>query len=180
MTPLVAPSPLIKPVTAPRPVPGEARGDGSQARFVVLEEAPAAQVPPTAAALAAMTAMGGKAAVAGRMQARRLARKRVEDEDKPASDEAEKTAAAKDDLPPILPLIGRPRIDLEAEMEAVRKARKSQRGVGPLTAFLAQHIGQDGSFGASLRAPLKWLISAYMRHQAPETPAPKRQTLTVS
>jgi hypothetical protein len=180
MTPLVTPPPLLKPV-APPPRPGSIEGArGEQARFVVPEEASSSQIPPTAAALAAMTAMGGKPAVASRMEARRIARKRREDKKGAAEESVEESATPAPDLPPVLPLIGRPRIDVEAELAAARNARRPPRGVGPLTAFLAQQFGQSGAFASSISAPLKWLIAAYIRHQTPEKPAPKRQTLTVS
>jgi hypothetical protein len=179
MTPLVTP-PLLKPAAPPpRPALNEsARGD--QARFAVPEEAPPSQIPPTAAALAAMSAMGGKPAVASRMEARRIARKRKEVKDGAAEEIVEESAAPAPDLPPVLPLIGRPRIDLEAELAAARNARRPLRGVGPLSAFLAQQFSQSGGFTSSLRAPLRWLIEAYLRHQAPAKPAPKQRTLTVS
>jgi hypothetical protein len=180
MTPLVTPPPLLKPA-APPPRPGSIEGArGDQARFAVPEEAPPSQVPPTAAALAAMTAMGGKPAVASRLEARRIARRREERKDGATDETIDEAPAPTADLPPVLPLIGRPRIDLEAELAAARNARRPPRGVGPLTAFLAQQFGQSGGFAASLTAPLKWLIEAYMRHQAPARPAPKPRTLTVS
>ena len=177
MTPLIAPSLPVKAPTPPRAPAGDDKRNEA-ARFVLPEDGSPGPVPQTAATLAAMTAMGGKMAVAGRMQARRLARKLEEEEERETSESA--SATAQDDLPPITPQIGRPMIDLDAEVAALRKARKSDRGMGPLTAFLAQHIGQSGAFAASLRAPLHWLIAAYVRHQAPDQPPPKKQTLTVS
>ncbi|MFY7958821.1 MAG: hypothetical protein ACOVVK_01990 [Elsteraceae bacterium] len=175
MTPLVTPA-LIKPAAPPRP-PSSGEGSRSEnARFVVVAEG---EAQPSPAALAALAMMGGKPAVASRMEARRIARKQREEKEK-LEEEAEQAAAAVDEAPPVVPPIEKPRINVEAELAAVRSARRPPRGVGPLTAFLAQQFGQSGSLASSFSAPLKWLIAAYVRHHIPETPPPKRQTLTVS
>jgi hypothetical protein len=178
MTPLVTP-PLIKPPAPPRPPPSGETARGEGARFAAVIEG---ETQPSPAALAALAMMGGKPAVAGRMEARRIARKQREEKEKRAEDEAEseQAAAAVEAPPPIVPPIEKPRINLEAELAAVRSARRPPRGVGPLTAFLAQQFGQSGALASSLSAPLKWLIAAYVRHHIPEAPPPKRQTLTVS
>jgi len=186
MTPLVTP-PLIKPIAPPRALPsnetarGEAAredaGRGDSARFAAALDG---ETQPSPAAIAALAMMGGKPAVAGRMEARRIARKQREEKEKLTEEEAEKTAAPSEQAPLVAPPIGRPRIDVEAELIAARSARRPGRGVGPLTAFLAQQFGQSGALASSLSAPLKWLIAAYVRRHIPETPPPKRQTLTVS
>lgn len=190
MTPLVTP-PLIKPVAPPRPLPAGETSRGENARFAAAMEG---EAQPSPAALAALAMMGGKPAVAGRMEARRIARKQREEKEKRAEDEAEaeRTTAAVEApppvvppivppvVPPVVPPIGKPRINVEVELAAVRGARRPPRGVGPLTAFLAQQFGQSGALASSLSAPLKWLIAAYVRNHIPETPPPKRQTLTVS
>ena len=182
MTPLVTP-PLIKPVAPPRPLPSGEASRGENARFAAAMEG---EAQPSPAALAALAMMGGKPAVAGRMEARRIARRKREEKEKQAEEEAEseQTAAAVEApppvVPPVVPPIEKPRINVEAELAVVRGARRPPRGVGPLTAFLAQQFGQSGALASSLSAPLKWLIAAYVRNHIPETPPPKRQTLTVS
>jgi hypothetical protein len=186
MTPLVTP-PLIKPVAPPRPLPAGETSRTENARFAAAMEG---EAQPSPAALAALAMMGGKPAVAGRMEARRIARKQREQKEKRAENEAEaeQTAAAVEAPPPVVtpvvtpvvPPVEKPRINMEVELAAVRGARRPPRGVGPLTAFLAQQFGQSGALASSLSAPLKWLIAAYVRNHIPETPPPKRQTLTVS
>jgi len=179
----VNPVPSVITPTPARALPKDGlRGEPSQAEkagFAALAEAAPGGVPPNAATLAAMAAIGGKTAVAGRMEARRLARKRREQSEAETAD----TIVAEDappSPPPVAPMIGRPPIDLDQELEAVKKARSPARGIGPLTAFLAQQMGQSGGFAASLGAPLRWLINAYVRHQAPEKREPKPNTLSVS
>jgi hypothetical protein len=183
MTPLVTPA-LLKPAAPPRPASSGETQRTESARFAAAVDG---ETQPTPAALAAMAMMGGKPAVASRMETRRIARKlrdEREAKEKRAEEEAERPAPLVEEPAPLVSPaaapIEKPRINLEAELAAVRGARRPPRGVGPLTAFLAQQFGQSGAFATSLSAPLKWLIDAYVRRHIPETPPPKRQTLSVS
>jgi hypothetical protein len=176
MIPLVAP-PSIKPAASPQSLPTGETPRRENGRYAAAMSRTAE---PSPAALAALAMLGGKPAVASRMEARRIARKMRDEKENLFDDEPERATASVVDLPLFSSPIPKPRIDVEVELAAVREARRRPRRAGPLTAFLAQQFGQSGSLTVSLSAPLKWLINAYVARHVPETPAPKRQTLTVS
>jgi hypothetical protein len=175
MIPIVVP-PSIKPAPSPQSLPTGETPRRENARYAAAANA----AEPSPAALAALAMLGGKPAVASRMEVRRIARKLRDEKEKLFDEEAERATAAVADLPLLSSPIPKPKIDVEVELAAVREARRRPRRAGPLTAFLAQQLGQSGTLTFTLSAPLKWLIDAYVRRHVPETPAPKRQTLTVS